>query len=76
MKFKQRAEKIIKHHQSHDQIKVEENIINKLQKSINAINNGLGSKLNKNGWSYKKQIVPMNFTQIKIYFRVRAKENY
>lgn len=54
MKFKQRAEQIIKHHQSHDQIKVEENIINELQKSINAITNDLDSKLNKKGWSHKK----------------------
>jgi len=54
MKFKQRAEQIIKHHQSHDQIKVEENIINELQKSINDITNDLDSKLNKKGWSHKK----------------------
>lgn len=54
MKFKQRAEQIIKHHQSHDQIIVEENIINKLQKNINAITNDLDNKLNKKGWSQKK----------------------
>lgn len=54
MKFKQRAEQIIKHHHSHDQIIVEENIINELQKSINVITNDLDNKLNKKGKSYKK----------------------
>jgi len=54
MKFEQRAEKIIKRHRHHDQIIVEDNAVNELQKYINVITNDLDNKFNKKGKSLKK----------------------
>ncbi|XP_050055357.1 uncharacterized protein LOC114130858 [Aphis gossypii] len=47
IKFDQRADQVFKHHRRHDQIMIENNIMNELQQSINIINNDLDKKLNK-----------------------------
>jgi len=45
MKFAQRAEKISKHLRRHDQIIIEEKIINELQQNIKTITKDLNSKI-------------------------------
>lgn len=47
--FQQRADQVFKHYHLHDQIIIEENIMNKLQQSINIITNDLDSEFNKKG---------------------------
>lgn len=45
--FKPRAKKILKHFHRHDQIIIEEKMINELQQDISAINNDLNNAIDK-----------------------------
>lgn len=47
LKFKPRAEKILKHLQQHDLIIIEEKNVNKLQQSIQTINDDLNNDIDK-----------------------------
>lgn len=47
IQFKRRAEKILKHHHQHDQIRIENKIINELQQKLYIIKSDLENEINK-----------------------------